>query len=206
MKIRVIRGSEMTYTFRPNLFVKQRTVRLTDRGIEQLAPDGSVKRTIPYREVQSISEVIGGLGHDPQSGAFVQQYVTIKGCGSLTIKGFSYLGAHSKTSIKATNNADEYEPLVRRLKERLVANNPNVQLIEGHLFASLMAWFVFLLCLVGLPLLAISGLFYGKGTFWERAGVALIVLVMAGLLGLPCRSLATHYWPKKRRLAETLEG
>ncbi|MEQ8836455.1 MAG: hypothetical protein RID07_06585, partial [Lacipirellulaceae bacterium] len=81
MKIRVIRGSEMTYTFRPNLFVKQRTVRLTDRGIEQLAPDGSVKRTIPYREVQSISEVIGGLGHDPQSGAFVQQYVTIKGCG-----------------------------------------------------------------------------------------------------------------------------
>lgn len=63
----------MIYTFRPNHFAKHRTVQFTDRGIEHLPSDGSVKRTMPYREVQSISEVIGGLAHDPQSCTFVQQ-------------------------------------------------------------------------------------------------------------------------------------
>lgn len=197
----------MTYAFRPHLFKKQRTVRLTDEGIEELAPDGRVKRTILYRNVSSLNEVVGGTAHDPDKGTFTRQYVVLSGRGrKLTIKGDSYLGPHDKGSIDATNHAAEYEPLVAELKRRLVVANPDVPLVEGHLLASLIGGASALIGLVGFPLMALSILAKGNGPLWELGVGALFIFGLGLLMGLACLGLARTYWPKKRRLAETLQG
>ena len=191
----------MEYTFKPNLFAKERTLRLSDSTLDIIDHEGRTGHSMDLRWVRRVREFAGGFVVDPEKGKvpMTQCDVKFESGQSVTIKSASYVDTEA-----GIDQTPQYRAFLTRLNETIADARPDTPLIVGSMGIA-MIWIVLGLISVAFLLfgiaLAVSPLFTND-SFGEVMVIGAPILITWLLMTKASQRMIRVYWPQRLTVAD----
>ncbi|MEM8944459.1 MAG: hypothetical protein AAGD11_04685 [Planctomycetota bacterium] len=193
----------MEYTFRLNLFTKPKTLRLYQQSLEVLDDNRRLVRRIELDEVYKLQQFKGMNRTDPDTGRFEVKFCKVfaKRHATLSISNCSYIASVTNSRDGAINHGAQYSTFVKGLKEQVAELSPDIPIVYGARFASLLWWGGSLLGLLMFAV-GIAGFFMDEPS--TAVCMALFFLPAGAMLIFGGAAMGRRYWPQVVPLREEI--
>lgn len=188
------------YSFRPNLFIRQRLLKLLDNAIE-ITEGNKAPRRVPLAKITRLVENTNTAA-DPEQGHFGERSCTlcIQEGRNVTLSSASWLSPNDKVTTLAKKQDHDYQVFLTELKRRLLEINPGIRCDTGSYLLAL-AWCICLIIGLCLMMGIFATLWFYPESFWDDF-VAMLTLFLIGLpLSFVSIKIAWEAWPRKHQLA-----
>ena len=171
------------HTWRPNALQSERTVVSGHDGLELRNKKGDVTRRIPWNRVKKMQQYQSATARtaDGSRVPLLAFKVQADRGGSITFLSGTYTGPGGD-KVNFRDGSDQFLPVVRDIKRRVAAVNPQVTLTTGDAGYSIMFGIVvlalFLLATFGVA--ALARLPQMDGHSWLLIAQVVLLLLVAG--------------------------
>ena len=191
----------MNYSFRPNLFQKSRSVRLSGDCFELLNDQNQVTWSEHLEHVRNIREYPSGSIMDPDRGKCPLSHciVSFSSGGSVVLKSASYTGPQT-----GRDQTSDFTCFVGELIHRLARAQPDALIINGSM-GVVVAWIIVGILGLGLLVLGIAMFvspLFTNDTLAEVFSPAAVCCIGGPVVGLMSLSMVRTYYPDRTTAAK----